>query len=137
MLRVVVDTNVLVSALLVEGSVPAQVVELMLGGRCEWLVDSRIIAEYRSVLARPEFGFSTARVVEVLEIAEHRTTWVLASPLHLDIADRTNLPFLETAVAGGADAIVTGNVKDFRVKGGRLDLAILSPRAFLELLAGR
>jgi hypothetical protein len=39
------------------------------------------------------------------------------------------------AVAGGADALVTGNTRHFRVPGARLELAVLTPRGWLDRLA--
>lgn len=132
-MRIVLDTNVIVSALLVQGSVPDQVLETVISGRSRVVVDGRIMREYRSVLARPEFGFPAAHVDDLLELFD-RSEWVLAHPLKLDLPDPTDLPFIEVAVSGGVDAIVTGNVADFRLK-GRLDLLILRPRQYIELLA--
>jgi putative PIN family toxin of toxin-antitoxin system len=132
--RVVLDTNVLVSALLRQGSVPDQVVGLVLAGRCGLIVDSRIVAEYRAVLARPEFGFPAAEVEAFLAFVE-RADWVVADPLNLALPDETDRPFLEVAVAGGADALITGNPRHFRLRGTRLDLAVLTPRALLDRLA--
>ena len=137
LLRVVLDTNVIVSGLMSEGSVPAQAAAQVIGGRCEWLVDSRIVDEYRRVLRRPEFRFNPTSVDYIMFRATVFATHVLAYPLDLTIPDYSDRPFLEVAVAGGAEAIVTGNVKDFQAPGGRLDIAIVTPRQFLDLLARR
>jgi putative PIN family toxin of toxin-antitoxin system len=132
--RIVLDTNVLVSALLRQGSVPDQVVGLVLAGRCGLIVDSRIMAEYRAVLARPEVGFPVAEIEAFLTFVA-RAEWVVADPLDLPLPDETDRPFLEVAVAGGADALVTGNPRHFRIRGARLDLAVLTPRGLLDRLA--
>jgi predicted nucleic acid-binding protein len=55
--------------------------------------------------------------------------------LPLRLPDADDEPFLEVAVAGGTDALVTGNAKHFRPKGGRLAMAVVSPSAFLRMLA--
>ena len=132
--RVVIDTNVLVSALLVPGGVPDQCVQLAIARRFRWLVDQRIIAEYREVLRRREFGFAAEGVARILDVIEQDCDRVIAAPLPLRLPDESDVPFLEVAAAGGADAIVTGNVRHFAIAGGRLAVPIVSPRRFLDLL---
>jgi putative PIN family toxin of toxin-antitoxin system len=132
--RIVPDTNVLVSAMLRQGSVPDHVVGLVLAGRCELVVDSRIVSEYRAVLARPEFGFDTAEVEALLAFVE-RSEWVVADPLTLPVRDEGDRAFIEVAVAGGAEMIVTGNVRDFHVDG--LEVAVVTPKGLIERLSGR
>jgi uncharacterized protein len=135
-MRIVLDTNVIVSALLVQGSVPGRVLETVIGGLSRTLVDGRIMREYRTVLARPEFAFPEDHVADLLALLE-RSEWIVADPLLLDLHDATDLPFLEVAISGGADAIVTGNSADFRLRKGRLDIPVLTPRQYLDHLAGR
>ena len=54
----VIDTNVLVSALLKWNSLPGNVLELTYRGMIVPLLDERIVREYREVLARPKFHFT-------------------------------------------------------------------------------
>jgi putative PIN family toxin of toxin-antitoxin system len=133
--RIVLDTNVLVSGLLRHGSVPQQVLELAIAGQCEWLVDSRIEAEYQRVLRRPFLHPVSAQVGAVLAVVGRRAIRIVAAPLALTLPDESDRPFLEVAVAGGADAIVTGNAKHFRPGGGTISIPGIGPREFLELLA--
>ncbi|HSJ26518.1 MAG TPA: putative toxin-antitoxin system toxin component, PIN family [Longimicrobiales bacterium] len=135
-MHIVLDTNVIVSALLVQGSVPDQVLDTVISGRSTLLIDGRIMQEYRSVLQRPEFGFPPELVADLLVLIA-ASEWVLPEPLPLDIPDPDDLPFLEVAVAGGADALVTGNVRDFRLRHGTLDLLVLTPRQYIDRVAGR
>ncbi len=135
-MRVVLDTNVLVSALLVPGSVPHRVMELAVARRYGLLIDSRIAAEYRLILERPKFGFDPTTVERVLELVD-RAEWIVANPLHLTLPDPSDQPFIEVAATGGADAIVTGNVRHFRFPGGRLAMPVLTPRQMLDALAIR
>jgi uncharacterized protein len=135
-MRIVLDTNVIVSALLKQGSIPDQVLEQVVARRCELVVDSRIVAEYRDVMARPEFGFSPRRLKAFFRVADE-AEWVVADPLALTLPEDDDRPFIETAVAGDADALVTGNVKDFQLKEGRLAIPILTPRQFIDMLARR
>lgn len=135
-MRIVLDTNVVVSGLLNDTGVPAQVIDLCIAGDLDMLVDTRILAEYRDVLQRPELDLDASDVVGFLAITQY-AEHVVAAPLPLSLPDPDDLPFLEVAVAAGADALVTGNVKHFRPAEGRVDIPVLTPRQFLDRLAGR
>jgi putative PIN family toxin of toxin-antitoxin system len=135
--RIVLDTNVLVSGLLVAGSIPNRCVDLAAEGHVGWLVDQRIVAEYRRVLHYPELGLELAAVDELLGKIQKYAEWITAEPLSLRIPDESDLPFIEVAATGGADALVTGNARHFQVKEGRLAIPVVSPRQFLDLLGGR
>jgi putative PIN family toxin of toxin-antitoxin system len=132
--RIVLDTNVLVSALLVQGSVPDQVLGTIIAGRSRLLLDGRIMSEYREVLARPEFGFNAEHMDDILGLIE-LSEWILPDPLALPVPDPGDLPFLEVAVSAGADAVVTGNPRHFRLATGDLAVSILTPRQYLDRLA--
>jgi hypothetical protein len=134
--RIVLDTNVIVSGLLDESSVPAQVLDLCLAGDIELVVDARILAEYQAVLGRPELALSPRDVAEFLAVMTHAER-VVGVPLPLSFPDPGDLPFIEVAVAAAVDAIVTGNVKHFRSAEGRLDLAVMTPRQCLDWFSGR
>jgi putative PIN family toxin of toxin-antitoxin system len=71
-MRLVVDTNVLASALLSPHGRPAQVLRLLLQGDLVPLHDDRILAEYRAVLSRPRFAFALEDVSAGLEGIEER-----------------------------------------------------------------
>jgi putative PIN family toxin of toxin-antitoxin system len=129
--RIVLDTNVVVSGLLSDTSVPAQVLDLCIAGDVMLAVDGRIMREYEDVLMRPELKLPPRDVVEFLGILQYAER-VVGVPLPLSFPGRADVPFIETAVAGAADAIVTGNVRHFRAKEGRLDIDVLTPREFLS-----
>jgi len=66
-LKVVIDTNVLVSGLLKRGTPPAEVIADLLEGDLRVLYDGRIIDEYGEVLARPKFKIPQDRVRDLLD----------------------------------------------------------------------
>jgi len=134
-MRVVVDTNVLVSAMLSPHAPPAQVLRLVLQGDLVPLHDERILSEYRQVLARSTFGFDPEDVGAVLEGIEWSGEAVFARPLPVELPDPDDLPFLEVAAAASADALVTGNLRHYRAVRGRHDGRVLSPRDLLDRLA--
>ncbi len=135
MLRVVLDTNVLVSGLLSETGPPARIVDLWAGGEIVAVTDPRIEREYHDVLARPSLRLDATAVDEVLDLLEYAEQ-VVALPLPFRLPDANDEPFLEVAVAAAADALVTGNVRHFSVPRVRLPVAVLTPRQFMERLRG-
>ena len=133
-MRLVLDTNVLVSAMLTGGGAPDFALQLVLQGAVTLLADSRILSEYDEVTARSKFGFDERErriLIDVLaEIAEP----VVASPLRVSLPDPDDRVFVEVAMAGAADAIVTGNTRHFILKKGELPIAILPPRQLVDRL---
>jgi putative PIN family toxin of toxin-antitoxin system len=133
-MRVVIDTNVLVSGLLNPFGPPGRVIDLAIAGEILVLFDDRILAEYRSVLLRPRFGFQPDDVRILLEYLEQEGEPVVARPMKLELDDPDDLPFLEVAVAGAADSLITGNVRHFRPKSGRHRVKVLTPTKFCALV---
>lgn len=132
-MRIVLDTNILVSALLSPHG-PGRVLDLLLAGQLVLLTDDRILGEYDEVLARPKFGFSADDVAEVLNYCRTTSERVLAPPLDVSLPDHGDLPFLEVAMTGEADALVTGNTRHFVPVGGTHSVAIVSPAELLQQL---
>jgi len=133
-LRIVLDTNVLVSGLLNPRGAPGRIVDLILAGEVKILYDDRILAEYWEVLRRPRFGFEEGDIRRVLDYLAFHGEAVSALPLAVNMPDRDDVPFLEVAVSGQADALVTGNVHHFA---GVDRVAVLRAAEFLEFWAQR
>ena len=133
-MRVVLDTNVLVSALLTGGGTADMAVQLILQGAATLLVDSRILAEYDEVTARARFGFDEVERRAMLEVLELIAEPVVARPLRLTLPDPDDRVFVEVALAGRADVIVTGNVKHFIPRRGSLAVKVQSPREFVDAM---
>lgn len=128
---VVLDTNILVSALLSPFGSPARVFDLALAGEIRLIYDDRIVAEYREVLARPRFGFAREAIADVMAFIEAEGESVIALPLPVVLPDRDDLSFLE--VAAQVDAtLVTGNGIHFpEAVCGRV--RVLAPAEFLRV----
>src|SRR5512140_1181254 len=109
-MRIVPDTNVLVSGLLNPHGAPGRIVEAMLSGAFTVLYDDRTLSEYAEVLQRPVFGLRGSEVEVVLEFVEFAGERISALPTALVLPDATDLPFLEVAISGNADALITGNL---------------------------
>ena len=131
-MRVVLDTNVLVSAMLSGGGTADTALHLVLQGDATLLGDSRIIAQYDEVTARPRCGFDPAERRVLLDVLEAVAEPIVSRPLRLSLPDPDDRMFVEVALAGHADAIVTGNVKHFVPTRGTLGVAVLTPRQFVD-----
>jgi putative PIN family toxin of toxin-antitoxin system len=130
-MKIVLDTNVLVSGLLTPFGPSAKVVRMLFHGELELYLDARILSEYREVLQRPKFNFSHDNVNVIIDFIEQHSQFISSLPLINNLPDTEDEPFLEVAAAGNAKALVTGNKKHFpySASGG---INIFSPSEFLE-----
>lgn len=133
MLKVVLDTNVLVSAILKPGSLPELVLSLVLSGKIVLCLSEPIAAEYEEVLKRPKFRkLDRRKVNELLSRIRAEARWVAPRiPLHVSLTDPEDNKFLECAVEAEADLLVTGNIKHFP-SGKFRGTAIVNPARFLS-----
>ena len=129
-MKLVLDTNVLVSGLLNSKGNPAAVLSLALTGALQICHDSRILAEYSEVLARPRFGFDPVRVQDVLVKLE--TDGIRSSPpdTALHLPDPDDEPFLAVALNESADYLVTGNLADYPPEKCR-QMRVVTPAQFV------
>lgn len=131
-MRIVLDTNVLVSGLLNPHGVPGRIVDLLLNGKLSLLYDDRILSEYRDVLERPYLEINTSQAQAFLSYVRLSGKRVSAQPLPVDLLpDPDDLAFAEIALAGAADALVTGNLKHFQGL-EEVGVKIASPAEFLR-----
>jgi uncharacterized protein len=132
-LKIVLDTNVLVSGILSPNGPPSAVLRALLTERVTLCFDERIVSEYRDVLTRTKFSFDPDLVEELIGFLEATGSPTLAAPLAVTLPDPWDQMFIEVAVSGNADFLVTGNLKDFP-EAARAGVSVVSPRAFLDLL---
>jgi putative PIN family toxin of toxin-antitoxin system len=130
-LKVVVDTNVIVSALLSANGPPAKILSLILNEKLKLLYDNRILFEYIEVLSRKEFGFNNETINDLIDFFKHEGEYINASHSNEVFYDETDKKFYEVHKSGGAQYLITGNKKhfpgedtivtpaDFLLKGGR------------------
>ncbi len=130
-MKVVVDTNVLVAGLLSPFGPPGEIVRMIAAGNLYLCFDARILTEYRDVLGRPKFRFDPAPIEIFLEQIRADGQSVAGYPLSAGLPDPTDEPFLETALAGNAVCVITGNTKHFPVS-RRRGMLVFSPREFLD-----
>lgn len=128
---IVLDTNIIVSSLLQPLGKPAAVLRLLLTGQVVLAYDHRILAEYREVLRRPKFPFTAEQIDTLLDFFEKDGIPVIGSPLANPLPDPDDEPFLEIAIGGNVDALVTGNKRHFPAPATGA-VRVLSPTEFLQ-----
>ncbi|MBK5931203.1 putative toxin-antitoxin system toxin component, PIN family [Halochromatium salexigens] len=133
-MRVVIDTNLLVSAV-IRDRLPERVLLWCLGhSDIEWLVTPEIMAEYSAVIQRPKFSLPRATIDWWLELLAADTQMIEARG-NIDFPrDRKDAPFLMCAAAGEADYLITGD-GDFSEAQALIATPILSVRAFAQAVA--
>jgi putative PIN family toxin of toxin-antitoxin system len=129
--KVVVDTNVLVAGLLSPFGPPGEILRMVASGALRLCFDARILTEYDAVLARPKFQFNPEYVQALLDQIKAEGFSVAGSPLPVRLPDPSDEPFLESAIAGDADCLITGNTRHFPSR-QRQGMTVLSPREFLD-----
>jgi uncharacterized protein len=88
-------------------------------------------------LTRPRFGFDRATVLAVVDLLAESAEHVDASEISVSLADPDDAPFLEVAIAGMADALVTGNVRHFKARERKSVVPIRDPATALAEIAVR
>jgi len=116
---IVLDTNVLVSALITPFRNAAKILDMVIIGELHVLYDDRIISEYREALSRPKLGFAVSDVDILLDYFEAEGIKVTPSLINEPLVDKDDIPFLEVAITGMADALITGNKRHFKLKSKR------------------
>jgi putative PIN family toxin of toxin-antitoxin system len=128
--RVVLDTNVLVSALINSFGAPGRVLDLTLAGELQAFYDDRVLTEWRDVLRRERFGFAPTDVRALLEFFEHEGTKVRPSVLAVELPDSADVPFLEVATVAEA-VLITGNLRHYPPE-ARCGVEVVDARTFLD-----
>lgn len=137
MIPVVLDTNVLVAALRSSGGASRAVVRRALEGRLLPLFGNALWSEYQDLLGRPVWGDVTsgAERHQVLAALAKQGRWVTVYyGWRPNLPDEADNHLIELALAGGAQAIVTHNLRD--VQRGELKLGslrVLTPVQCLEV----
>jgi putative PIN family toxin of toxin-antitoxin system len=135
--RVVLDTNILVSACWKPDGLEARTVALAIRGAFTACASTEIRAEYREVLFRDKFASSRARATRLLAALEPKLLMVeTARQIHAS-RDKDDTCFMDCAASAGADYLVTGNLKHFPPQwGSKLSsrTRAVNARQFLEEL---
>jgi putative PIN family toxin of toxin-antitoxin system len=135
MLKVVFDTNVIVSAALYEKSLPSLLLSLGLEDKVRFFVSPAVLNEYEAVLKRPRFKLGHKEVTELMGKISRKALMVTPTKrLRIIKADEPDNRILECAIKANADFIITGNKRHFpfeEFKGSK----IVTPREFINSIS--
>jgi putative PIN family toxin of toxin-antitoxin system len=132
-LRLVVDTNIVVSAALKPDGLQHTVLLLAITKPARLYISEAIMAEYRDVLARPRMNIRKGLQQQMLQLIRSRSYPVKpARPLQVTSDPDDNM-FLECADAARADYLVTGNQRHF--PGFWKKTKVINSREFIGVVA--
>lgn len=132
-MKVIIDTNVLVSAVLKDKDPEAVILFIVERPEIQWIVSASILEEYKEVLAREKFGLPDDMLRKWNDMFDVFTTGV-----EVDIAvdfprDRKDAKFLEYALAADVEYLITGD-KDFSEAQRIVNTAIISVSMFKKFI---
>lgn len=128
----VIDTNVLVSALLKRNSAPWQILSESINGTIVPLYNGEILSEYTEVLLRKKFNFPENLVLDLLRELSKCGILINAERTQEQLPDPDDAVFYEVVMSAREKDeayLVTGNLKHFPVKP-----FIVTPREMLEII---
>ena len=128
----VIDTNVIVSAMLKWNSVPGSILELAIEGPITPVLNEKILEEYREVLLRPKFHFTDKIVSEVIEAIKRHAIFADEERIDIELPDPKDRVFYEVVMEQrkSADAyLVTGNIKHFPV-----EPYVVTPKEMMDII---
>ncbi|MBR1743335.1 MAG: putative toxin-antitoxin system toxin component, PIN family [Lachnospiraceae bacterium] len=129
----VIDTNVLISALLSskEDTATVQILRKVINGEIIPVYSNIIRKEYREVLSRKKFGFSVETTEYLMAAIEKYGILIEPSPSEIILPDKKDIPFYEVALEKRSDEtyLVTGNIKHFPT-----DPFIVTPRELIKIM---
>ncbi len=137
--RLVIDTNVLVTALCNQNGASHLLIRWILAERVILLASPALWLEYEAVIKRPQLRLKHGISLENLDIVLD-TLAAHVEPVHLNylwrpqLRDPNDEMVLETALNGTADALVTFNTKDFVAATGRFVMRLVTPSECIRLI---
>jgi len=130
--KIVIDTNVLISGLLKPSGPPGRIVDFLRNGFLKLVIDDRIFSEYVDVLRKEYFlrYFEELEREDVIEYISKNSYYTSTHVVVHNLPDEGDVPFLEIALSETVP-LVTGNLKHYpkRVRKGCI---VLSPRQFIN-----
>ena len=134
MIYAVIDTNVIVSALLTHnlGVATAKVLDSIAKGDITCVYNEDILMEYREVLHRPKFKFPERKIDSLLTFITQKGIHSDRIPFDGNMPDEKDRPFYEVSLSLEDSFLVTGNLKHFPVTP-----KVVTPSQFIAIIEGR
>ena len=134
MIYAVIDTNVIVSALLTHnlGVATAKVLDSIAKGDITCVYNEDILMEYREVLHRPKFKFPERKIDSLLTFITQKGIHSDRVPFDGTMPDEKDRPFYEVSLSVEDSFLVTGNLKHFPITP-----KVVTPSQFIAILEER
>lgn len=134
-MKIVIDTNVIISGVISSKGPPGKILYLLsdMESKIEILISEEIFEEYRVVLLRPKFSFPKETIINTLAFFNVNAIFIYPFRKLNVTLDPDDNKFLECAVTGQADFLITGNKKHYpfsEFEGTK----IVTPAEFLSFL---
>ncbi|MDR2965178.1 MAG: putative toxin-antitoxin system toxin component, PIN family [Treponema sp.] len=126
-MKIVIDTNVIVSALLNSSSTPGEIFLKVFNKKLFISYDNRILVEYIDVLNRDKFKINKDLVKIIIEFIKKEWVFILAESVKIDFSDKSDKKFYEVYKSTGTQYFITGNIKHFPK-----EKEIVTPKEFLN-----
>ena len=129
-MRLVLDTNVVVSAFINPGAKPSQIINLILKRRAELCYNSAILSEYENVMLRPKFSnkIDSGNINWFINLLRNIGIPFDPLPSNIKLQDESDRIFYDTA-RGSGSLLISGNIKHYP-----RESFILLPADFLKQL---
>ena len=128
----VIDTNVVVSSMLKNQSIPGQIIDLVTRGTIVPLVNEEILNEYLEVITRNKFNFNSAVINGTMNIIKSKAIYLQKEQTLEDFIDKDDIVFFEIVMSARStmDAyLITGNMKHYPIRS-----YIVTPTQMLEII---
>lgn len=132
-MRVVIDTNILVSAAIAGRKPESIIVWIIAQPDYEWVVSEEILAEYQEVLGRKKLKLTDVQKARWINLIQNSTRVIDVSTKIDFPRDQKDAKFLECALAANADFLITGD-RDFTEAQSLGNTLIVSASIFAELM---
>ena len=126
MIKVVLDTNILVSALWTHIGNPSKIVDMFFTDKIYVYYNLKIMEEYQDVLTRPKLNFPSEKISWLLNRIKEKGILINAEKSTISMIDETDRKFYDTAKTAGA-ILITGNIKHYSGES-----FIVSPADFIQ-----
>jgi putative PIN family toxin of toxin-antitoxin system len=127
-MKVVLDTNIIVSAFINPRGAPGEIISLLLSKKITVCYDNKIFSEYVAVLKNSKFNFDNILVDEFLDFVKENGEYITAEPQKVKFEDEDDKAFYDAYKSSDAKYIITGNKKHFPKEEN-----IITPREYIEL----
>jgi putative PIN family toxin of toxin-antitoxin system len=127
-MKIVLDTNIIVSAFINPKGIPGEIISLLLAKKITICYDNKMFSEYTEVLKKSKFNFNSTLIDEFLDFIKDNGEYIIAEPQNIKFEDDDDKVFYDVYKSSDARYIITGNKKHFPKEDN-----IITPREYMEL----